>query len=222
MFAVSKLWCSIASIYLFEKIYVSANQEDLDVFQAVAQHPNLRQHVRILSYDGSFFYSHMARKEYTRHLLLKKPPERFFAVIDSTYVYPDRDTEEWIRHTPITPSADPKWKMFRNCKFINDGLNNYRDHADKQKELLATGKFFKTLVDGLKCLGSLQSITLRSGWEQPRNLDECNTGSPLARSWDVFHLTPESWAWTMEGKSFVKRSRMSFKHSIFAIGGKAD
>ncbi|KAG7008173.1 hypothetical protein G7Y79_00006g017930 [Physcia stellaris] len=200
---VSNLWCSIASIYLFEKLYVSANQEDLDVFQAVAEHPSLRQHVRTLSYDGAIFCSDLKRRDYTCRLFCTKPPESFFGANDSTYIYPDRDIEEWIRHTPITPSADPKWKMFRKCKFINDGLNNYRDHADMQRELLTKGKFLKILVDGLKRLDSLQSITVRSGWERLRNLDECHTGSPLARSWDIFHLTPESWAWTMEDSSIT-------------------
>lgn len=36
---VSKTWCSYASILLFEKIYVAPNRIDLEVFNAITQHP---------------------------------------------------------------------------------------------------------------------------------------------------------------------------------------
>ena len=204
MYAVSKLWCSVASIDLFEKLYVSANQEDLDVFQAVAQNPSLCQHVRTLIYDGAIFCSVLSRRRYTCYLSLKKPPESFFGANDSTYIYPDRDIEEWIRNTPNTDITSSKWKTFRKCNFINDGFRRYRNHADTQEKLLASAEFPAILVDGFKRLDSLQSITLRSRWEAFGNLDKCHTGSPLARSWDIFHLTPESWeGFPMERKSFV-------------------
>lgn len=208
---MSKSWCSIASIYLFEKIYVSANQQDLDVFQAVAEHPSLRRHVKTLSYDGTFFYPEMAKRDYMRNLLKEKPPESFFALDNIAYSYPNRDIEHWIRHTPRNASSNSKWAKFLNCKFINDGFYKYQDHAYKQKELLASGKFPKILINGLKCLESLRSITVRSRWQELQNLDDCHTGSPLARSWNIFHLRPKSWSWVpIDGKSFVKCSRTSF------------
>ena len=48
---VSKVWSTSASEVLFEKFYVSANQEDLDVFLAIAKHEELRGCVRKLVYD---------------------------------------------------------------------------------------------------------------------------------------------------------------------------
>ena len=128
------------------------------------------------------------------------------------------------RHTPRTPDLKSSHDKFRGCKFVKVGFQKYKQHAYKQKELLASGKFVEILVDGLRRLNSLQSITVKSRWERPRSLDKCSTGSPLARSWDTFHLRPTSWDWApTQGKSFVKRSRTSFNQKFTRqVGGWSD
>ena len=52
---VCKTWCSYASRFLFDKIYVAPNKIDLEVFEAITQHPILSKCVRRLVYDGSEF-----------------------------------------------------------------------------------------------------------------------------------------------------------------------
>ena len=65
---MSKTWCSCASGFLFDEVYVSASREDLGVFEAVTQHPLLSRCVRRLRYDGTEFLVNLTKKGYAQEL----------------------------------------------------------------------------------------------------------------------------------------------------------
>lgn len=61
-------WCSYASRFLFDKIYVAPNKIDLEVFEAITQHPILSKCVRWLVYDGSEFLPDLTICSYVESL----------------------------------------------------------------------------------------------------------------------------------------------------------
>lgn len=83
---------------LYDEVYVSSSNEDLQVFEAVARHPVLSKCIRRLVYDGSEFLLKISKTEY------------FLGVYSqiATYEYPLRIEEGY---TPLNIS-DPEITRF--------------------------------------------------------------------------------------------------------------
>ena len=66
---VCKTWNHYASEPLFKRLYISPREEDIKVFEAVTQHPQLRKCVRELEYDTTSFSSRVSA--YRFYILLR-------------------------------------------------------------------------------------------------------------------------------------------------------
>lgn len=65
---VSKIWSLCAAEFLFNVIYISPSKEDIDVFEAITQHPVLSKCVRHLEYDGAEFLIDYSQAEFCQDM----------------------------------------------------------------------------------------------------------------------------------------------------------
>lgn len=66
---VCKTWSCCSAEYLFDKVFVSPHELNLQVFKDISQHPLLRKCVRTLEYDGAHFLPNMTFASYFTELL---------------------------------------------------------------------------------------------------------------------------------------------------------
>ena len=198
---VCKSWYPCASHYLFDKIYVAPNMIDVQVFDAVTQHPILRKCVRHLVYDASVFAADTTKEDYLAEffhqmsLVEKKgkaspdntDPEIIDLVneCDEPLLIPYRHWEE---------EQIAKWK---DHSFFDPGYQAYQEHSLYQQRALQSGDFLQTLVLGLLRLSCLESVSLQGEWGHlvVADLGELHYGTPLARRWNPFYCCPHRWAW---------------------------
>ena len=197
---VSKTWCSCASGFLFDKVYVAPNKVDLEVFNAITQHPILSKCIRQLVYDGSEFMPNIKRRTYIEGLWAQT------ATLFNMGKFPqssDPQINEWandVARKKYSSLKDrvAKWKYH---DLIDRGYEEYQKHAVYQRKALQSGCFVDSLVEGLSRLVNLESVTLEEGWPHSvkTSLDEHHHGTPLARKWNQFHYCPEEWSWDAGG-----------------------
>ena len=203
---VCQTWCSCASGFLFDRIYIAPNKIDLEVFDAITQHPVLSKCVRHLVYDSSEFLPGLTKEDYLRGLWRQTAVllhmERLG--LDS----PDPHIRGWI--SDVANSRFPLAQHLAEWKddgFINRGYQMYGTHCIYQQVRLRSPKFMETFVSGLSRFVGLKSVSLEVGWPclvLPSLDQNCNS-TPLARRWDPLHygpqnLRPLSWLHEAEGK----------------------
>ena len=220
---VCKTWCSYASRFLFDKIYIAPNETDLEVFDAITQDPILSKCVRQLVYDGSEFMPGLTSGSYVRDLWTQTAtmfgtrsliPDSIdsqikdwtsdvarqeFSLKDAVAI---KDwTYDVARRGLSLEDSVAKW---RNHSLINCGYRKYREHSVYQQKALQSGDFVESLVQGLSRLGCLESVTLEGGWPYSVQTSLCDNhhGTPLARGWHPFHLRPHRWSWEPEAYEF--------------------
>ena len=188
---VCKTWCSYASRFLFDQIYVAPNRVDLEVFNAITQHPTLSKHVRRLIYDGSEFMSELTKESYVGGLWMQTASMAKSGLDD-----PDPEIRDWA-HDCENQNQDPvsleatlaKWT---DQSFINRGYHVYQEHSLYQQSVIQSGDFIESLVEGLSRLLHLKSVALEGGWPIA-SLDKPDHGTPLAREWNRFYCIPHRW-----------------------------
>ena len=198
---VCKNWYLCASRFLFDKIYIAPNEIDIQVFEAITQHPILGKCVRHLVYDASVFASDISKESYLvdffqQMLLVKKmgeasPDNTDPQIVDLINHY-IRSSTELVWHW-----QDPKIAKWKDHSFFHPGYQAYQEHSVYQRRALQSGSFLQTLVLGLSRLSCLESVSLQGGWTLPvvENLGEHHYGTPLARRWNHFHCFPQRWIW---------------------------
>ena len=197
---VSKTWCSYASILLFKKIYVAPNRLDLQVFNAIAQHPIFSKYVRHLVYDDAEFMRCLTKRGYVRGLWSQTA--LMFDMGKLSQHDPDPQINDWVHdvaHTDFSlGEIIDKWK---HCDFISRGYEEYQEHSIYQQKAIRHGEFFDCLVQGLSNLVFLETVTLGGGWPVPVPTSPCELlhGTPLARIWKTFHCLPHARSWQPVG-----------------------
>lgn len=194
---VCKTWCSYASGFLFDKIYVAPNRVDLEVFNAITQDPILSKCVRQLVYEGSEFVSDLTKRSYVD--CLWSQTALMFDASKRSLDSPDPQINDWIYD--VARSRTEEFAKWRNHSLIEDGYREYQAHSIYQQRALQSGDFLESLVQGLSRLDCLESVTLEGGWPPAvrKSLYKHRHGTPLARRWNPFHCCPHRWYWEPEG-----------------------
>lgn len=201
---VSKTWCVYVSALLFKKIYVAPNKLDFEAFEAITRHPVLSKCVRQLVYDGSAFTEftktqYIAELQDQTVLLLEEDDDDECPLEDGDQecVAWIEDCGEWVdgsRTGALGLPFDDLVAKWEGTELITQGYRKYREHAIYQQISILSGDFTDGLVQGLAQLPSLESIILEGRWPYHvlATLNLHRFGSPLARTWDPFHLCPRS------------------------------
>lgn len=135
-------------------MYVSSSKEDLEVFEAVTQHPTLSQYIRRLVYDGTEFLPKISKKQYVSEVYgqLRRIIEK---EEDSPPNSTDPDVNKLFEEVVLKKlPLDKTLRKFRACRLIRDGHKEYKEHAVYQQESLRSGNFFEVC-----CFGTISSIT---------------------------------------------------------------
>lgn len=198
---LSKAWSFCASPFLFVNLSVSPSKEDLEVFEAITQHPQLSKCIRHLWYVGSDFLLHLSKTWYLHQLHRQLSPlhvtilKRAWAnKLDNS----DSEINSWLQTLDSAEIPMPfkdVLAMYGSSTFVNDGYQKYHEHAIYQQNCIQDGTLIRRLVKGFKQLDHLKSVTLECGWDSDTSPLEPCKGSQLARSWSVFHCRPAKWDW---------------------------
>ena len=204
---VFQTWIAFATERLFDRVYVSAHSDNLEVFKAITQHTILSKCVKTLIYDAVDFVENYSKTQYVCDLS------------DQTWSYPLDDSSLESSKAPSSDSEikawmvlvkpDPQSFMFRNvhevqraCKdyeFIDCGYQKYQRYAAFQRLQSNNGNFVESLVGGLQKLENLSCVVMEDKWPSFRHSEKLlsgrPSGSPLARNWNNFHTEPRGWEW---------------------------
>ena len=217
---VSQQWHVMATPLLFDRIYVSPREKDLQVFSNITKHPVLSRSINAIICDISeipeytyeeYFHMLCFEKRAMAFELSKKHPFR------GPYPALNRFLNAVIRRSISPPKM---YSTFGNYKFIREGFQNWQQLAAGESqylEHLEHGKFFHELYSGLSRLPNLQSVNIGDDlWDQCRRhwicvfyLQERDriprailSGSALVRGWSPWHLPP----WNSKDAGFERLS----------------
>ena len=196
---VCKIWCSYASGILFDRVYIAPNKVDLEVFEAITQHPVLSKCVRHLIYDCSEFHPDLTEEEYVDRLW-----EQTAVVFDlkepgrcnlNSHIYTEPHIIGWIKDVAKNDLLAAIYTKWKDHDFISRGYQMYGEHGDYQRNSILSGDFMETLVQGLSRFVCLKTVSLEVGWPSlvSPGLDQNCHGTPLARRWDPLHYGPQRW-----------------------------
>ena len=205
---VSKLWSHHASEYLFGKIYISPRKEDIEVFNFITQHEQLRHCVKRLEYDGTRFSPTCLESTYRIHLLMQVScHSEFYRThlnrLDPRYTQFIKSCLESSSTTAILESS--------NHAFFLEDHREWRNRDEYQQTVLENGEFLQTLTRGLSRLDLLNSVEVCNEWNTYAFSDDWRKwsstiitkdllhsepyfyGSPFGRVWGLSHPQPCSW-----------------------------
>ena len=217
---VSQQWQVMATPLLFDRVYVSPRENDLQIFSNITKHPVLSRSIKAMICDISEVpeYSH---EEYFHLLCFEKRAMAFELSRKHPFKGPYPTLNRFVN--AIIRGTIPRSKMFSkfgNYKFIREGFQIWRQIAAQESQYLEHsehGRFFHELCSGLSRLPNLQSVNIGDDlWDRCRKHWICVfylqqryqipkpilSGSPLVRGWSPWHLPP----WNSRDAGFERLS----------------
>ena len=204
---VSKDWSFYASSFLFDRIFISPRKVDLEVFNAITQHPTLSKYIKKLKYDGTRFCPDLSAEEYNKKLWSQLRYKLNIATIQPEILVSNPRLHECLNLLPPELADSDVDKLLVKCsifKYLVEGYLKYKDLGSYERNCLANGDFYQSLFDGLIQLTGLESVEIHGSWsnwclKKERIFHTLHVidgiGSPLFRSWNPFHVYPDSWNW---------------------------
>lgn len=197
---VSKSWSHHASEYLFSKIYISPRKEDIEVFNFITQHSQLKGCVRRLEYDGTSFSPSYSKNYYIYHSILLAKAD--YALLGRTDLN-SRDLQytQFIKSClELSRNVDPAEQVIQEPSsraFVLEGFREWQNREEYHQRIVKNGEFLQILARGLRRLDSLKSVEVCNGWDTWRvSKKVCNPyyyGSPFGRAWGLSHPAPYRW-----------------------------
>ena len=149
---VDRQWSSCAAKFLFNTLYISPHKPNIDVFQGVTQHPELRTHVTKLVYDGVGFSTKWTYSQYF---------EKLWSDVGVRWLEETRDSRDFQINSFIestrqnnTLSAEQRLRMAEEqCSdfdFIKAGYKAWQAHALYERKSMKNKKFLRMLIMGLQ------------------------------------------------------------------------
>ena len=203
---VSKEWNALATRPLFDRVYISCREMDMEVFQNITEHPVMCTSIRELVYDASLFARDLDIDEY------------FWALRRKSLIY----VRQYWTSKPFNSADDEINAFVSDCHtnkmrdvfyehisddFIVKGYEKHQRCAKYERRVLGDASFLSRLCGGLRLLSNLRSVKFTNtlwtyeiyedeltGGVKPSNLHGPESGSPLVRSWNPLHLRPFYWS----------------------------
>ena len=196
---VSKDWCFAAVPLLFDRIYISPRERDLDVFIEIIDHPVLSQGPKSLIWDASMFLRR-DRKEYVRRLSFEAKyihPHKF----DDPSTPYQNFINECVDMKGGIEARDRVLSKYHYAAFVKEGFKLWQEITYFERSFRHGGYYYTVLCDGLRKLDRLRSVTVTPNlWDVTEkdvharisSSKAQGSGSPLLRSWDLSHGRPFS------------------------------
>ena len=215
---VSKDWNAAATPFLFDRVWISPREVDLEVFRNITTSSNLSRHVRRLVYDASHLDDNMTLWNYVLQLW-----DQIGEIIARYHSFPN--TPRWLRvmdwYSEFQASElrnfasgpagvddldfDGFGDEYGLKPLVREAYDNWLKVAKFERYCVQSGALFNDICIGLKHLSSLRSFVFENAmWRNhlheaverfdPKSpeADIVDSGpwSPLARTWHPFHLRP--------------------------------
>ncbi|MCJ1464998.1 hypothetical protein MMC07_003613 [Pseudocyphellaria aurata] len=200
---VCKFFCRLTSPLLFDEIYISPHERNLDVFRKISNHPELCYYPRKLVYDVQEFNSNIGQQEYYASLCQQLYvsfhdwPESFNNNIPGVA----KDFLLMVSESREPAKSNPNsYAKHSTCRPVKQGLERYLQMADEAHYYLSTGEFAACLSLGLTRLNHVDIVEFQDCWttqyltpgEANEHLrDRRSSSGPLARAWSIWYLQPE-------------------------------
>ena len=205
---VSRKWHAMTTPLLFDRVYVSPRNKDIQVFSHITKHPLLSRSIKQMVCDVSTV-SEASHESYFQRLCDQRRAMTKSINENDRFNSPHPRFNEFI-------NAIIRAKRFRrkllsnyaNDEYVMEGWQLWQDLAKQEREALehgTDGTYFSDLCSGLHQLSNLQSVIindvmwLKVGMYICKGFDTSGfqyiasptlSGSPLARSWVPWHLRP--------------------------------
>ncbi|KAL8727992.1 MAG: hypothetical protein Q9181_005496 [Wetmoreana brouardii] len=171
---VSRKLASLGAQRLIQRLYISPRTKDMDVFDAVTQHPELRKSVKHLVYDTAHFV-HYDIHDYFDQLCMQLNRTRYrywrkfhpavkdlIGVINGiqVYGYDGKQVNGGGRKAQGSAAG------FQRCQAkyaFAQGFWQYTQLAREQDNILSVFWLTKA-CKGLDCLGQIDSVTIDTEW----------------------------------------------------------
>lgn len=170
---VSKGWYTLATTPIFDRVFGSPRNGDLDVFNNISNHAIIGKSVKQLVYDTSRFtkdyttleeyYHDLWEYQYLIGFRLERFPDKAFDCGDEKSNEHVKDYM-FCRSIPRDEPSAPTLKLkesHKNDRFVKKGYQQYAQNA-KSDRSLSDGPFFESVTSGLSQLSRLRSVVLRS------------------------------------------------------------
>ena len=207
----SKEFSACAAEFLFHKMYISRQNEDLDAFKEFTNHPIIRKCVKTLEYDSVGFLADFSETSYYDRLWLQVLGLVEYSERKKPFVSSDPQINDFVSHLRNTPTdIDPRtWyqtrerykaqyrEEFMEFAFVKRGYRKWMERATFERLHMQDQDFLGVLVPGLHKLDHLDSVNLNGEWNYPADLGKDGwrdfPGSLLKRSWKPFLALPLDW-----------------------------
>lgn len=202
----SKEWNAHATPVLFDRIYISPYQKDLEVFTKITQSPVLASSTTELICDTSSVPA-LSHKDYFDELRHEVRLITRWTKKGSPFHSSNRRTNRFVRSiTHHQTEPIDLFSKFGEEALVKGGFRLWQQIAKEIRCNLTGGSYYTALCAGLHRLPKLQAINLDNDiWvnhrlytslltpliEGPYHvLGTVNSGSPLSRGWNPWHLRP--------------------------------
>ena len=192
---VGRTFMLLTQQFVFDTLYISPRTKDMEVFNAITQHPLLRASVRHLFFDSAHFVE-CSMEDYVRKLhgalhddiieYLRPPSEEDSdcgsepdsAKLDFGSKPEDAADETSSRASDLSRLfLGLEYLSKDQCQFepnvqgslppfIHEGFRLYSQMVQQQRNIhLSGGKWFDMVYEGLRSLGSVDCVLVRNSWD---------------------------------------------------------
>ncbi|KAI4194490.1 MAG: hypothetical protein LQ350_007741 [Teloschistes chrysophthalmus] len=206
---VSREWKLVATPFLFDRVYISAYEMDFQVFNHITQTPSLANSVKEVICD----LSAVGRINYDTYLIRLQAEIKTIARPDQSRAFhsSNRRLNQFVNDFTHDERALGKLKS-QYAQRLVESYRIWRELSNQAHLTALFPSFDDALCAGFQRLPRLEAVKLDNGiWERHRRatsiasvhgnppsqmqpydiLGVAESGSPLARSWNPWHLRPK-------------------------------
>lgn len=202
----SNEWNAHATPLLFDRIYISPYQKDLEVFTKITQSPVLASSTTELICDTSSIPG-LSHKDYFYELRHEVKLITRWVEKGSPFYSSNRRTNLFVKSiTQYQTELNGLYSKYGEEALVKGGFRLWQQMVIEIRHNLADGSYYNALCAGLHRLPRLRTINLDNDiWTNHRLytalpppfiegpydvLGTVNSGSPLSRGWNPWHLRP--------------------------------
>ncbi|KAL8642169.1 MAG: hypothetical protein Q9226_008538, partial [Calogaya cf. arnoldii] len=162
---VCKKFASLGGQILVDTLYLSPRDKDMEVFDAVTRHPDLKVSVKNIVFDSAQFV------KYTLSQYLMKLNSAYikgrFSELGSARAALAKIHVVMQKHGPIHPDEVDgllEDEQAPSLPVITQGYRQYTLHAQEQDNIFLSS-WYTRASKGLRRLGPIKSAVIRNSWE---------------------------------------------------------
>ena len=201
---VNRQWSTAATPLLFDRVYASLRDKDLEVFREITTHPVLRHSIKEFICDASRcieasfrqYFDMLCRQTFgkfrwlCRNKLFRGPNPRLNQLVNE--LNEGKKTKSQIYDDYCNDDLITEGYRFVQALFVEECNNKAKFLLDLHSGLCKLPNLQVVTIDDVIWVGDLAFLSSHpADTLKPYHvLQAVHTGPPLARSWNTWHLLP--------------------------------